>query len=280
MFFGLLVPASAQDYPTKPVRIIVPFPPGGINDIVARIIAQHLGERLGKQFIVDNRGGAGGVVGGELVANAPKDGHTLLIVSIAIAVNPWLYTLPYDTIKAFAPVAMLATAPNVVAVNPGLPVHSIKEFVALAKKQAGRTAICLVRRRHVPASGRRAVQAHGRRRHPAHPVPRRGPGDDRRDRRPHRSSFASMTSIIRHIRSGKLRALGVGARSAARAAGRADRGRSRRARLRGRQLDRHRGDRPARPSRSSRGCTRRFRRSRIRPRCGSSSRPRAPTWCR
>src|SRR5688572_7546640 len=89
----MLVPmtaAVAQDYPTKPVRIVVPFPPGGFNDIVGRLIATQLSERLGKQFIVDNRSGAGGVVAGELVANAPKDGHTLLIVSLAIAVNPWL----------------------------------------------------------------------------------------------------------------------------------------------------------------------------------------------
>ena len=80
--------ATAQDYPNRPVRLVVPFPPGGINDIVARVISQHLGERLGKQVIVDNRGGAGGVVGAEIVANAPKDGHTLLIVSLATAVNP------------------------------------------------------------------------------------------------------------------------------------------------------------------------------------------------
>ena len=75
--------AAAQDYPNRPVRLIVPFPPGGINDIVGRVIAQHLGDRLGKQVIVDNRGGAGGMVGSEIVANAPKDGHTLLIVSLA-----------------------------------------------------------------------------------------------------------------------------------------------------------------------------------------------------
>jgi tripartite-type tricarboxylate transporter receptor subunit TctC len=110
-------------------------PPGGINDIVARVISQHLGERLGKQVIVDNRGGAGGVVGAEIVANAPKDGHTLLIVSLATAVNPWLYTLPYDPLKSFAPISMLVAAPNVVTVNPGLPVNTIKEFVALARQK-------------------------------------------------------------------------------------------------------------------------------------------------
>ena len=88
--------ATAQDYPTKPVRVIVPFAPGGLNDIVARTVATHLSERLGKQFIVENRTGAGGIVGSELVANSSKDGYTLLIVSLAHAVNPWLYKLPYD----------------------------------------------------------------------------------------------------------------------------------------------------------------------------------------
>jgi tripartite-type tricarboxylate transporter receptor subunit TctC len=135
--FALASPAAAQDYPNRPVRLVVPFPPGGINDIVARVISQHLGERLGKQVIVDNRGGAGGVVGAEIVANAPKDGHTLLIVSLATAVNPWLYTLPYDPLKSFAPISMLVAAPNVVTVNPGLPVNNIKEFVALARQKPG-----------------------------------------------------------------------------------------------------------------------------------------------
>src|SRR3954452_11561346 len=88
---------AAQDYPNKPVRLIIPFPPGGSNDVVGRLIATHLSERLGKQVVVDNRGaGAGGVVGSEVAANAPHDGYTLLIISLAHAVNPWLYKLPYD----------------------------------------------------------------------------------------------------------------------------------------------------------------------------------------
>src|SRR5436190_10398779 len=124
---------AADDYPTKPVRIIVPFPPGGINDIVGRTIAAHLSERLGKQFIVDNRSGAGGVVGTELAANAPKDGHTLLVISIASTVNPWLTKLSYEPVKSFAPVSIVATAATAVAVNPELPVRSIKELIALAR---------------------------------------------------------------------------------------------------------------------------------------------------
>jgi len=130
--------AAAQDYPTKPVRVIIPFPPGAINDTVGRLIATQLTNRLGKQFIVDNRAGAGGVVGTELAANAPKDGYTLLIVSLVNTVNPWLYTLNYEPIKAFAPIAFLASSPNVIVVNPELPVKSLSEFIALAKKQPGK----------------------------------------------------------------------------------------------------------------------------------------------
>ncbi len=130
--------AAAQDYPTKPVRVIIPFPPGAINDTVGRLIATQLSNRLGKQFIVENRAGAGGVVGTELAANAPKDGYTLLVVSLVNTVNPWLYTLNYEPIKAFTPIAFLASSPNVVVVNPEVPVKTLGEFIALAKKQPGK----------------------------------------------------------------------------------------------------------------------------------------------
>jgi tripartite-type tricarboxylate transporter receptor subunit TctC len=137
LLFALTLAVAAQDYPVKPVRIIVPFAPGGINDLVGRLLATHLTERLGKQVIVENRSGAGGVVGSELVANAPKDGHTLLIASIAHAVNPSLYKLPYHPVDAFAPVAIVLSSPNALAVNRDLPVQTLKEFVALAKQKPG-----------------------------------------------------------------------------------------------------------------------------------------------
>ena len=98
--------------------MIIPFPPGAINDTVGRLIATQLSDRLGKQFVVDNRAGAGGVVGTELAANAPKDGYTLLIVSLVNTVNPWLYKLNYDPIKAFAPIAFVASSANILVVNP------------------------------------------------------------------------------------------------------------------------------------------------------------------
>ena len=217
MLLALYAPAAAQDYPNRPVRLVVPFPPGGINDIVGRVIAQHLGDRLGKQVIVENRGGAGGVVGSEFVANAPKDGHTLLIVSLASAVNPWLYTLPYDSAKSFAPVAMLVAAPNVVTVNPGLPVNSIKELVAMAKAKPGElqyassgvgTFLHLAGELFKIAADVDILH-----------IPFRGASPALIDvvGGHTKVAFGSVTSSAVHIRAGKLRALGVGSmtRSAA-----------------------------------------------------------------
>ena len=136
LLLALVAPAAAE-YPDKPVRLIIPFPPGGSNDVVGRLVANQLSEKLGHKVFVDNRGGAGGVLGTEAAAGAPPDGYTLLIVSIAHAVNPALYRLNYDPIKSFAPISILATGPNVLAVNPQLPVHSVKELVALAKEKPG-----------------------------------------------------------------------------------------------------------------------------------------------
>jgi tripartite-type tricarboxylate transporter receptor subunit TctC len=129
--------AASQTYPSKPVRLIIPFPPGGSNDIVGRFIATKLSERLGKQVVADNRGGAGGVIGTEAAAKSDPDGHTLLIISSAYAINTSLYKLPYDPVKAFSPIAKVGTGPNVFAVHPGVPVNSVKEFIALAKEKPG-----------------------------------------------------------------------------------------------------------------------------------------------
>ena len=137
---ALTTAVSAQQYPTKPIRLIIPFPPGGSNDVVGRLIAQQLAERLGRQVIVDNRSGAGGVVGTELASQAPKDGYTISMISIAHTVNPWLYDLKgrYDPIKSFTPVAILGGAPNVLLVNPGTPANNVKELIELAKKSPGK----------------------------------------------------------------------------------------------------------------------------------------------
>jgi tripartite-type tricarboxylate transporter receptor subunit TctC len=130
---GWAAPAMAQDYPTKPVRIIVPFDPGGINDVAARVVATHLTQRLGKQVIVENKPGAGGVVGTELGAAAAPDGYTLVSVSVANAVHPALYKLRFDPLKSFDMVSMFIDSPNVLAVNAAVPAKNLKEFIDLVK---------------------------------------------------------------------------------------------------------------------------------------------------
>src|SRR5262245_6581033 len=130
--------AVAQPYPSRPVRLIIPFPPGGSNDIVGRMIAAQLGDRLGQQMFPDNRAGAGGTIGTELAAKAPPDGYTLLLISTAYAFNTSIYRkLPYDPATAFVPVGMLGTGPAVLVVNPALPANSVKELIALAKEKPG-----------------------------------------------------------------------------------------------------------------------------------------------
>src|SRR5262245_9293892 len=130
--------AWGQAYPVRPVRMVIPFPPGGSNDIVGRIVAANLSERLGKQVVVDNRAGAGGIVGTEAVVRAAPDGHSLLIISVAHPINPALYKkLPYDTVKSIAPVVLIGSGANGLVVNPALPANSIKEFIALAQARPG-----------------------------------------------------------------------------------------------------------------------------------------------
>ena len=130
-------PAAAQGaaYPTKPVRLVVPFPAGGTTDILARAVAQKLSETWGQQVIVDNRPGAGGNIGSELVAKAPSDGYTLLMGTVGThAINPSLYAkMPYNHVKDFTPVILVAAVPNVLVVNPSLPAHSVQELIAYGK---------------------------------------------------------------------------------------------------------------------------------------------------
>ncbi len=130
--------AGAQSYPAKTVRVVVPWPPGGSNDIVGRIIAQKLTELNGQQFVVDNRGGAAGTIGSENVAKAAPDGYTIMIHSATHVANPHLYgKLPYDTLKDFVGVAPLSVQIGMLIVHPSLPAKSVKEFIALAKSRPG-----------------------------------------------------------------------------------------------------------------------------------------------
>lgn len=131
--------AFAQAYPAKPVKIIVAFAPGGGADIVARLIAQHLTQRLGQPFIIDNRGGGGGIIGTDMAAKAAPDGYTILLgQSGPNVLNPSLYAkLPYDAIKDFAPITQATTYPYVIAVHPSVPVKNLGELIALAKAKPG-----------------------------------------------------------------------------------------------------------------------------------------------
>ena len=130
--------AHAQGYPTRPIRVIVTFPPGGGTDIVARMIAQKLSDTLGVQLVVDNRGGAGGTIGTDLIANAPADGYTIGVVSGSHAINPSLYrNLPYDTLRDFTPVTMLVAGPGLLVVHPSVQAKSVRELIALAKAKRG-----------------------------------------------------------------------------------------------------------------------------------------------
>jgi len=132
---------SADGFPNRPVRFIVTFPPGALNDMIARVLSPRLSEHWGQQVVVDNRGGGGTIIGTELGARAPADGHTLLLGAIALAVNPSVYPkLPYDAMKDLAPVSLVASSPYILVVHPSLPAKTMKDFVALAKAKPGSLA--------------------------------------------------------------------------------------------------------------------------------------------
>jgi tripartite-type tricarboxylate transporter receptor subunit TctC len=207
---ALAAGAVAQQYPARPIRLIVPFPPGGSNDIVARLIGAQLTERLGKSVVVDNRGGAGGTIGTEAAVRSQPDGYTLLVISVAYAYNPSLYKLTYDPLNAISPVAMMGTGPNALAVHPSLPAKSVKELIALAKARPGEIIYASagigtfqhlsselfklmagVNMLHVPFKGG-------------------GPATISVVAGQSQVSIGSLIQTLPHIRTGKLRALGVG----------------------------------------------------------------------
>jgi tripartite-type tricarboxylate transporter receptor subunit TctC len=130
--------ADANSYPDRPIRFVVPFPPGGAADVVARLLAQRMSESLGKQVVIDNRGGASTIIGSEIVARAVPDGYTILMGTTALAINPSLYAkLPYDTVRDFAPVTQVGSTPLVLVVGTALPVSNVKDVIALAKAKPG-----------------------------------------------------------------------------------------------------------------------------------------------
>jgi tripartite-type tricarboxylate transporter receptor subunit TctC len=201
---------AAEPYPSKPVRLIIPFPPGGSNDIVGRLIATKLSERLGKQVIVENHGGAGGVLGTEMAAKVAPDGYTIVIASAAFAFNPSLYKLPFDPIKDFAPIAKLATGPNSLVVHPSVPAHTVKELIALLKAKPGEI-LCA-------AAGVGSFQHLGTElfklmtQTDFQIIQFKGGGPAMTDQLGGHTqmSFGSLIQTIPHIQSGKFRVLGTG----------------------------------------------------------------------
>ena len=130
--------SAAQSFPNKPIRFVVPFPPGGGNDILARALAPKMSEILGQQVVIDNRAGAGGNIGADFVAKSPPDGYTIVIASNQVTMNPWIYSkLPFDIAKDFSPIAQIASVPMLLAINPEVPAKNLKEFIALAKAKPG-----------------------------------------------------------------------------------------------------------------------------------------------
>jgi tripartite-type tricarboxylate transporter receptor subunit TctC len=139
-FAGLFVAgaAPAQSYPSKPIRMIVPFVPGGNTDIIARVFAPRMSELIGQQIVVENRGGAGGVIGTEAVARAAPDGYVILMVSAGHTINPAMVKkLPYDSVRDFAPISIIADVPTAFVVHPSLPAKTVKEFIAIARARPG-----------------------------------------------------------------------------------------------------------------------------------------------
>ncbi len=201
---------SAQSYPERPVRLIVPLSAGGSADIVGRQIAQKLSEKLGQQFIIDNRPGAGSLIGTEIAARSPRDGYTLLLAGSSFTTAPSLQRkLPYDPLKDFAPITMAAAAPGLLVVNPTLPVRTVKDLVTLARAKPGQinyaspgigtsphfagalfNLMAGVDMVHIPYKGA-------------------GPAVTELVAGQVQLSFASMPSVMSNVKTGRLRAVAV-----------------------------------------------------------------------
>lgn len=201
--------AAAQQYPSKPVRIIVPFAPGGGSDFTARLMAQKLSERYGQSFIVENRAGAGGNLGAELALKAPPDGYTLLLISASYTVNPSVYKLSFDPIKDIAPVIQISGGPYVVAVHPSVPAKTLAEFVNYARAQpeklaygsSGNGSVMHVSTAYFLDSAKIKVLH----------VPYKGTGPALQDTLGGQVQliFGAVPTTLPHVKAGKLRGLAV-----------------------------------------------------------------------
>jgi len=199
-------------YPSKPVRIIVAFVPGGGNDVIARLVAQKLSASFGRQFVVDNRPGAGGTIGAELAAKSPPDGHTLFLAGVAThAINPNLQkNVPYDPVRDFDAVSLMATAPTLLAVHPSLPAGTVKQFIALAKSRPGE--INYASSGHGSSSQLAAELFKSLTGTHMQHVPYKGIGLALNDLLSGQVQvmFNAAAALLPHTKSGRMRALGVG----------------------------------------------------------------------
>ncbi len=209
VFSILSLPALAQQYPSKPVRIVVPFAPGGGSDFIARFMAQRLTESLGSQVIVENKPGAGGVLGIEVGVKAPADGYTLTLIASSYTVNPSIYKLNFDPVTDVTPIIQLSQGPLLLVVNPALPVKTIKELIALAKSKPGDVTFA--------SSGQGSVihlatelfntMAGVKMNH----IPYKGTGPALTDTLAGQTNifFSSTANAMPHVKSGRLRAVAV-----------------------------------------------------------------------
>jgi len=209
VFSILALPALAQQYPAKPVRIVVPFAPGGGSDFIARFMAQRLTETLGSQVIVENKPGAGGVLGIEQGVKSPADGYTLTLIASSYTVNPSIYKLNFDPVTDITPIIQISQGPLLVVVNPSLPVKTIKELITLAKSKPGEVAFA--------SSGQGSVihlatelfgsMAKVKMNH----IPYKGTGPALTDTLAGQTNifFSSTANAMPHVKAGKLRAIAV-----------------------------------------------------------------------
>jgi YD repeat-containing protein len=209
----------AQTYPVKTVRVVIPWPPGGTNDIVGRIVSQKLGEITGQQFVVDNRGGAAGSIGADVVAKAPPDGYTLMVHSATHVGNAHLYgkKLAYDTLKDFTGVSLLSAQPGALTVHPSMPVKTTQEFLNLARSRPGQVLYSSSGNGSAPHLQMALLMSMAKLNMIHVPYKGGAPQITALVAGEAQVSFATIGTVINQIKAGRLRALGVGAATRARA---------------------------------------------------------------
>lgn len=205
--------AAAQSYPTKPIRLVLPVAPGGGADLIARTVSQKVGDALGQQFLIDNRGGAGGNIAAEIVAKAEPDGHTLVMVLSSHTINVSLYKkLNYDPVKDFAPISLLATSPFLLVVHPSLPVRNVKEFIALSRTTKGGLTYASSGAGLLAHLAMEMLKSLGK--FEATHIPYKGTGPAMMDTVAGHvaANFPTMISGLQNVKAGRLRAIAVTSR--------------------------------------------------------------------